>query len=240
MSLDAAQDLEGSSFEPAAIIDVDNSRPEPPLPTSRFDLAERLEEIVTSFESQTVQLGEACVQINQIVDTEGGLSELQRKQLKDRFFESIEQVSTHRVNAISRGQRDTARPDRNPGQTLNRADGREGEIPARTLGITSQENELRYYNNLWWACGNEDNIEQGGFKQARNIEDIHDPHYAWNWGVGGGEAPWSHRPDITNAEKTRVLRTVYNLDIKNAIRSLDAQGCAPAFPANLWQDILGS
>src|SRR5260370_25748276 len=116
-------------------------------------------------------------------------------------------------------------------------DGGEREIPHRMLGIASQENELRYYNNLWRVHRNEDDIKQGTSKWACNIDDIHDPHYTWNWGTGGGEAPWTHWADISNAKKTCVLCTVYNLDIKNMIHSLDAQGCAPAFPANLWQDI---
>ena len=108
------------------------------------------------------------------------------------------------------------------------------------LGIASQENELRFYNRLHQAHNNKDDIEQGAPKQTCNYEDIHDLHYMWNWGTAGGEAPWVHQTDITNAEKTRILWMVYNLDIKNTIHSLDAQGCAPAFPINLWRDILGS
>ena len=120
MSLDAIQDAEGSSVQQArTTTHVDNPVSIPPTATNHFDLADRLEGVVASFESQAVRLGEACLQINQIVDEEDNLSNLQCMQLKDRFFTSIEQVSAHRSSAISRGHRDEAGPERDPDQPSN-------------------------------------------------------------------------------------------------------------------------
>ena len=96
MSLNDVQIIEGlSAQQPRIVINDENSRPGPSISADCFELAEQLEGIVTSFESQMIRLGEACLQINQIIDDEGSLTDAQRKKVKDWFFTSIEQVSAH-------------------------------------------------------------------------------------------------------------------------------------------------
>ena len=66
-------------------------------------------------------------------------------------------------------------------------------------------------------------------KQAQNYDDIHDPHYAWNWGTHGGGPPWGSQTNLSNKQKTQMLKAVYNFNPKNAIYSLNAQGDCPPF-----------
>ncbi len=90
MSLNDVQIVEGlSAQQPGIIINDENSRPGPSSSADHFKLAEQLKGIVTSFESQTIRLGEACLQINQIINDEGSLTDAQCKKLKDQFFTSV-------------------------------------------------------------------------------------------------------------------------------------------------------
>ncbi len=191
-----------------------------------------LDTVVDSYEAQRIHLADACRQIEGIIFDAENLTDLQRDDLRERYTASVENVAARRVFAIGRGRKEgDDRGEVPPGDA-----GDEATEPPRTPRDADQEGSDP--KNLRRRRDDDDDTTRVVSKRARNYDDVHDPHYAWNWGARGGEPPWGSRTGLSTERKTQMLKAVYNFDPKNAVCSLDAQGDCPPFPYPLWRDIL--
>src|SRR5258708_5227733 len=191
-----------------------------------------LDTVVDAYESQRVQLADTCRQIDEIILGAENLSDPQCHSLHNQYIASVEDAAARCVLAIRRGRREGG----DHREATPREAGDEAAEPPRMSGDANQEGQ-----NLGSLrrCRDDDNkTEQIVSKQAQNYDDVHDPHYAWNWGMHGGGPPWGSRTDLSTKRKTQMLKAIYNFDPKNAVRSLDAQGDCPPFPYPLWRAIL--
>src|SRR5258708_8848512 len=67
---------------------------------SQLTLPILLDTIVESYESQRVQLADACRQIDEIILSTENLTDSQRNALRDRYIASVEDAAARRVLAI--------------------------------------------------------------------------------------------------------------------------------------------
>src|SRR5258708_9290046 len=167
---------------------------------------------------------------------EGRVSNLQQSQLWDWFITNLKEVADRWVFTVRWGQREGGQGDDGGEVTLG-ADGGEAVDPSQMPQDADQE-EDHLPSNLRHLWDDDDDTDQVVLKWAHNYDDIHNAHYAWNWGAHGREPPWGSCTDLSMEQKTRMLKAVYNFDPKNTVHSLDAQAYCPPFLYTPWCDAL--
>ena len=77
----------------------------------RFSLEQQLDAIINLYDSQKIQLTDACWQIDETIIGEPNLSDPQQSQLCDWYVSSLEEVAARQVFTVRWGQREGGQGD---------------------------------------------------------------------------------------------------------------------------------
>ncbi len=204
-------------------------------------IEQQLESVLNRYAGRLISTSEVIKRLEAILHSATELDDVQRQDMKERYFEKIEEAMVHRARAITKREGDEAPRAQQPLPTnSSRLNGIKRENVDRAVGVTYKDGEaavrstgIRRGRELY-----DDAYGNYPLKRIRNVNKDHDARYAWNWGFPGGGPPWDNDELVTNAEKTRMLRNVYLVDVQGALRSLEARRGRPVFPEVLWRNIL--